>query len=85
MTQAVRWVSSSLEEVADDKEADDDDSIPLVPLSEEAETAMENAQFLKLLTALGLLPPSREQVQFRSRIIPWSEFVVHESYMLKIM
>jgi timeless len=85
MTQAVRWVSSSLEEVADDKETDDEDSIPLVPLSEEAMTAMENAQFLKLLTALGLLPPSHEQVQFRARIIPWSKFVVHESYMIKIM
>jgi len=62
MTEAVRWVSSSLEEVADDREADDEeDSIPLVPLSEEATIAMEDTQFLKLLTALGLCPPSDEQ------------------------
>ena len=84
MTEALRWVSSSLEEVADDREADDEeDSIPLVPLSEEATTAMENTQFLKLLTALGLYPPSGEQVCFRIRIMLRAQGLIHESYTIK--
>jgi hypothetical protein len=64
MSEAVSWVSSSLEEVAADREADgNDEPVPLVPLSEEAMTAMEQPQFLKLLTALDLVPPSDEQVR----------------------
>lgn len=85
MAEAVRWVSSSLEEVADDREADDEeDSIPLVPLSEEATTAMENTQFLKLLTALGLCPPSDEQVYFHIQIMLRPQGLIHESYMIKL-
>ncbi|PNF20163.1 hypothetical protein B7P43_G00608, partial [Cryptotermes secundus] len=62
MTAALRWVSSSLQEVADDREADgEEEIIPLVPITEEAMTAMENPQFLKLLTALNIVPPSDEQ------------------------
>jgi len=70
MTEALCWVSSSLEEVADDREADgDEETIPLVPISEEAMTAMENPQFLKLLTALGIVAPSDEQVNFQINIM----------------
>ncbi|XP_033611044.1 protein timeless homolog [Cryptotermes secundus] len=62
MTNALHWVSSSLQEVADDREADGgEEIIPLVPITEEAMTAMENPQFLKLLTALNIVPPSDEQ------------------------
>jgi Timeless protein C terminal region. len=85
MTEAVRWVSSSLEEVADDREADDEEeSIPLVPLSEEATAAMENTQFLKLLTALGLCPPSDEQVCFHIQIMSRTQCLIHESFMIKL-
>jgi hypothetical protein len=63
MTEAVRWIASSLEDVAVDREADgDQESVPLVPIGEEAMTAMEEPQFLKLLTALDIVPPSDEQV-----------------------
>ncbi|KDR17447.1 Timeless-like protein, partial [Zootermopsis nevadensis] len=63
MTEAVCWVSSSLEEVAVDREADgNEEPVPLVPLGEEL-AAMEQPQFLKLLTALDLVPPSNEQVR----------------------
>lgn len=82
--EAVRWVSSSLEEAADDREADDEDSIPLVPLSEEATTAMENTQFLKLLTALGLCPPSDEQVCFHIWLMLRAQGLNHEGYMIKL-
>jgi hypothetical protein len=69
MTDALRWVSSSLQEAADDREADDEEeTIPLVPISEEAMTAMENPQFLKLLTALNVVSPSDEQVCFHAKI-----------------
>jgi len=83
--EAVRWVSSSMEEAADDREVDDEeDSIPLVPLSEEATTAMENTQFLKLLTALGLCPPSDEQVCFHIWLMLRAQGLIHESYMIKL-
>jgi hypothetical protein len=69
MTDVLCWVSSSLQEVADDREADDEEeTVPLVPISEEAMTAMENPHFLKLLTALNLVPPSDEQVCFQAKI-----------------
>jgi hypothetical protein len=80
MADALRWVSSSLQEVADDREADgegEEDTIPLVPLSEEAMTAMENPQFLKLLTALNLVPPSDEQVSFQGKMLLWGELHWH--------
>lgn len=68
MTDALRWVSLSLQEVADDREVDgQEEIIPLVPISEEAMTAMENPEFLKLLTALNIVPPSDEQVCFEAK------------------
>jgi hypothetical protein len=67
MTDALRWVSSSLQEVADDREGDgEDEAIPLVPISGEAVTAMEDAQFQRLLNALNIVPPSDEQVRFQT-------------------
>jgi hypothetical protein len=54
--------------VADDREVDgQEEIIPLVPISEEAMTAMENPEFLKLLTALNIVPPSDEQVCFEAK------------------
>jgi hypothetical protein len=69
MSDALRWVSLSLQEVADDREVDgEEEAIPLVPISEEAITAMEDAQFLRLLNALNIVPPSDEQVRFHTEI-----------------
>jgi hypothetical protein len=69
MADALRWVSSSLQEVADDMEADgEEEAVPLVPISDEALTAMENPQFLTLLKALNIVPPSDEQVRFETEI-----------------
>jgi hypothetical protein len=64
MAEAVSWIASSLEDVAVDREADgDQEPVPLVPIGEEAMTAMEEPRFLKLLTALDIVPPSDEQVR----------------------
>lgn len=38
--------------------------VPLVPLSEADEDAMENKSFRKLLRKLGIRPPANEQVCF---------------------
>lgn len=37
-------------------------AVPLVPLTEENEEAMENEQFQQLLRKLGVRPPASEQV-----------------------
>lgn len=78
MTEAVCWVSSSLEEVAVDREADgNEEPVPLVPLGEEL-AAMEQPQFLKLLTALDLVPPSNEQVRlWRTNFACRLEIFIH--------
>jgi hypothetical protein len=80
MTEAVCWVSSSLEEVAGDREADgNEEPVPLVPLSEEAMTAMEEPQFLKLLTSLDLVPPSGEQVRL------WTTVLVYDAEIILLV
>lgn len=43
-------------------------AVPLVPLTEENEEAMENKSFKKLLRKLGIRPPANEQVCFLSDI-----------------
>ena len=39
-------------------------AVPLVPLTEANEEAMENKNFRKLLRKLGIRPPANEQVCF---------------------
>ena len=39
-------------------------SVPIVPLTEENETAMEDPVFMDFLRGLGLSPPANEQVGF---------------------
>ena len=52
-----------MQEVADDREADpDEEPIPVVPMTEETENAMDNTIFQKLLKKLGVTPPANEQV-----------------------
>ncbi|KAJ9574814.1 hypothetical protein L9F63_008013, partial [Diploptera punctata] len=62
MSEALQWLCSCLEEVADDRETDgDEENIPLLPLTEETMTAMDNSQFQELLRATGISPPFDEQ------------------------
>ena len=43
---------------------DEDVGVPIVPLTEENETAMEDKVFLSFLVKIGLAPPANEQVLF---------------------
>ncbi|XP_007953322.1 protein timeless homolog [Orycteropus afer afer] len=59
------WLQNCLIRVADDREEDGcSQSVPLVPLTEENEEAMENEQFQQLLRKLGVRPPASEQETF---------------------
>ncbi|XP_052253149.1 dentin sialophosphoprotein-like [Dreissena polymorpha] len=50
---------------SDDSGDDDEDvGVPLVPLTEENETAMEDEVFLDFLKRLGIAPPANEQEAF---------------------
>ena len=42
--------------------SDDDEPIPIVPISEEHEDAMEDPDFKSLLKKIGIKPPANEQV-----------------------
>ncbi|XP_047983993.1 protein timeless homolog isoform X2 [Leguminivora glycinivorella] len=65
LTEPLKWVAESLEEVALDQEAEGFDptseGIPLLPLSSDCLEAMENEQFKKVLMGIGIMPPSDEQ------------------------
>ncbi|KAM9408632.1 protein timeless homolog [Pholidichthys leucotaenia] len=69
MTKALLWLQTSLNRTAEDR-ADDHNNkrvsqpIPLVPLSEAAEEAMDTKSFQKLLRKLGMRPPANEQESF---------------------
>ena len=41
----------------------DDDGIPIVPITDEQEDAMEDMTFKSLLKVIGVKPPANEQVQ----------------------
>lgn len=57
------WIRECLTDVANDREQDNDtEPIPVVPLTEETENAMDNTAFQKLLKKLGVTPPADEQV-----------------------
>ncbi|KAK2492151.1 hypothetical protein MC885_010070 [Smutsia gigantea] len=59
------WLQNCLLRVADDREEDGCSSaVPLVPLTEENEEAMENEQFQQLLVKLGVRPPASGQETF---------------------
>ncbi|NXK56925.1 TIM protein, partial [Chauna torquata] len=60
----LRWLENCLRRTARDREQDGlSFPVPLVPLSEENEDAMEDRCFRALLRELGLRPPASEQVQ----------------------
>ncbi|NXL79829.1 TIM protein, partial [Leptocoma aspasia] len=61
----LRWLENCLQRVAGDREEDGvSHPVPLVPLTEENEDAMEDRRFQTLLRQLGLRPPASEQESF---------------------
>ncbi|XP_009002253.4 protein timeless homolog isoform X1 [Callithrix jacchus] len=59
------WLQNCLIRAADDREEDGcSQAVPLVPLTEENEEAMENEQFQQLLRKLGVQPPASGQETF---------------------
>ncbi|KYO24084.1 timeless-like protein [Alligator mississippiensis] len=59
------WLKTCLHRTATDRQqARLAQPVPLVPLSEENEDAMEEPRFQRLLCALGLRPPASEQESF---------------------
>ncbi|XP_049842526.1 protein timeless homolog [Schistocerca gregaria] len=60
MSEALKWISSSLEEEAADRESTasgDALPVPLLPINEAEIVAVDDPTFLKLLSALALNPP----------------------------
>ncbi|KAF1406402.1 hypothetical protein FQV22_0006303, partial [Spheniscus magellanicus] len=67
LVRPLRWLENCLRRTAGDREEDGvSHPVPLVPLSEENEDAMEDRRFQALLLQLGLRPPASEQVRFLS-------------------
>ncbi|XP_055552561.1 protein timeless homolog isoform X2 [Falco cherrug] len=61
----LQWLENCLRRTAEDRQVDGvSHPVPLVPLSEENEDAMEDRRFWALLRQLGLRPPSNEQESF---------------------
>ncbi|NXW59130.1 TIM protein, partial [Eurystomus gularis] len=61
----LQWLENCLRRTAGDREEDGvSHPVPLVPLSEENEDAMEDQRFRALLRQLGLRPPASEQESF---------------------
>ncbi|KAL7837581.1 hypothetical protein SRHO_G00272920 [Serrasalmus rhombeus] len=61
----VLWLQNCLNRAADDREEDGvSHPMPLVPLTEENEDAMENKSFQRLLHKIGIRPPADEQESF---------------------
>ena len=57
--QVVDWLKECLEDAAEDTEeaAEEEDGVPIVPLLELQKEAIEDANFKKVLIALGMQPP----------------------------
>ncbi|KAM3621383.1 uncharacterized protein V6R79_010566 [Siganus canaliculatus] len=63
MSGPLLWLQNCLNRTAKDREEDGvSQAVPLVPLTEENEDAMENKRFQKLLRKLGIRAPANEQV-----------------------
>ncbi|XP_066564287.1 protein timeless homolog isoform X3 [Amia ocellicauda] len=59
------WLQNCLNRTADDREEDGlSQPVPLVPLTEENEDAMENKSFHRLLCRVGIRKPANEQESF---------------------
>ncbi|KAM3935169.1 protein timeless homolog [Leptodactylus fuscus] len=65
LSSPVVWLQNCLNRTADDREEDgSSQSVPLVPLTEDNEDAMEHKTFQKLLKIVGVRPPANEQESF---------------------
>uniref|UniRef100_UPI003AAC0EDC protein timeless homolog isoform X1 n=1 Tax=Centroberyx gerrardi TaxID=166262 RepID=UPI003AAC0EDC len=65
MSGPLLWLQNCLNRTADDREEDGlSQPVPLVPLTEENEDAMEAKSFQKLLRKLGVRTPANEQESF---------------------
>nr|XP_032813206.1 protein timeless homolog isoform X4 [Petromyzon marinus] len=65
LAEPVLWLGNCLRRTADDREEDGISlPVPLVPLSEENEDAMENRVFRRLLRALGVCSPANHEETF---------------------
>uniref|UniRef100_A0A2H8TU68 Protein timeless n=1 Tax=Melanaphis sacchari TaxID=742174 RepID=A0A2H8TU68_9HEMI len=73
MKTALHWLVESLDEAADDLDVDESD-IPLLPLSDECMTAVNDIDFQEMMQILGLHRPSSIQVTQKNPIIyEWSK------------
>lgn len=64
MSEALEWLKDSFSDAVEDFENDDGcEGIPLVPIMDYAVNAMENADFIETLKALGIAEPFDEQVR----------------------
>ena len=64
--EGLQWLKESFEEAAEDADgptSEEVDGVPLVPVGEGADLAMESPIFQRLLQALGIVPPFDEQVK----------------------
>ncbi|XP_037534837.1 protein timeless homolog [Nematolebias whitei] len=65
MSGPLLWLQNALNRTANDREDDDlSQAVPLVPLTETNEDAMDNKSFQRLLHKLGIRPPANEQETF---------------------
>ncbi|KAM4588760.1 protein timeless homolog isoform 1-T2 [Odontesthes bonariensis] len=65
MSGPLLWLQNCLNRTASDRDEDGvSQPVPLVPLAEASEEAMENKSFQRLLRKLGIRPPADEQETF---------------------
>ncbi|EFX80319.1 putative TIMEOUT/TIM-2 protein, partial [Daphnia pulex] len=64
--EGLAWLVECLSETLEDREdgEGDEEAIPIVPLTDISNDAMEDHTFLKFIAKLGLAPPASEQEQF---------------------
>lgn len=63
MKTALLWLVESLDEAADDLDVDESD-IPLLPLTDECMTAVNDIDFQEAMEILGIHKPSSIQVKY---------------------
>lgn len=68
MKTALLWLIGSLDEAANDLDVDESD-IPLLPLTDECMTAVNDIDFQEMMQALGIHKPSSIQVTHTINLI----------------
>lgn len=64
MQEALGWLKESLSDAIEDYEVGNNEGIPLVPVMDYAEAAMENADIQQMLKGIGICPPFDEQESY---------------------